>query len=382
MKSPSIKFIYDRKKVGTKTKEAPVELRVTYDYKQKYMATGIKVLPQHWKDGYMVRDRLDAAELNDALNMMMKDVRTVINQMMQEGNINLGEIPSMLQRMRNDGRSFLDYCEERMKVRQHGLSDDSKERYERFMRFLRKWGRIVWFGDVTDKNVIELDEMLDATGMKPCSKWYNYHRFLNSYIMDAVNEGLLKRNPYKWLKIDRDKSSRALNNYLTKEEFERLKSLSCPMEHFERVRDLFVFQVYTCMAYADLAAFDTSRIVDVKGRMMYMGMREKTGQEYSFLLMKPALDILKKYNGVLPIISNQKYNDYLKAVCVMAGINKPVTSHWARHTGATLLLNEGVDMEVVAKVLGHSSTRITRSVYAKLLDETVGDAMEALDGKI
>jgi hypothetical protein len=57
MKSPSIKFIYDRKKVGTKTKEAPVELRVTYDYKQKYMATGIKVLPQHWKEGYMVRDR-------------------------------------------------------------------------------------------------------------------------------------------------------------------------------------------------------------------------------------------------------------------------------------------------------------------------------------
>ena len=381
MKNPLLKFVYDRKKVGSRTKEAAIELRITYEGKQKYISTGIRVLPQNWKEGYNVIDRMDADELNEALGLMMKNARAVVNVMMKEERININEIPSRMERMKNEGMSFLDYCERRTNVRKHGLSDDSQQRYDRFLKFLRKWGKIVWFGDVTDANIIALDALLNEKGMKACSKWYNYHRFLNSYISDAVNEGYLHRNPYKWLKIDRDKSSRALNNYLTKAEFERLKKAKCIMPHFERARDLFVFQVYTCMAYADLITFDSSRIVDVNGRKMYMGMREKTGQEFSFLLLKPALEILDKYDGKLPIISNQKYNDYLKAVCVSAKINKPVTSHWARHTGATLLLNEGVDMEVVAKVLGHSSTRITRQVYAKLLDSTVADAMQELEGR-
>lgn len=81
--------------------------------------------------------------------------------------------------------------------------------------------------------------------------------------------------------------------------------------------------------------------------------------------------ILNKYNGILPIISNVKYNEYLKIVAQTAGIDKPVSTHWARHTGATLLLNEGVDIRIIAKICGHSSTRITEQVYAKLLDESV-----------
>ena len=68
-----------------------------------------------------------------------------------------------------------------------------------------------------------------------------------------------------------------------------------------------------------------------------------------------------------------------RLLAMMAGIDKPVSSHWARHTGATMLLNSGMSMEIVSKVLGHSSTKITREVYAKLLDETVSDAMERFE---
>ena len=81
-------------------------------------------------------------------------------------------------------------------------------------------------------------------------------------------------------------------------------------------------------------------------------------------------------------MSNQKYNDRLKILAMLAGIKKPVSSHWARHTGATLLLNSGVSIEIVAKILGHSSTKITREVYAKLLDETVADAMAGFEKTI
>lgn len=81
-------------------------------------------------------------------------------------------------------------------------------------------------------------------------------------------------------------------------------------------------------------------------------------------------------------MTNQQFNKAIKEVARLAGLNKPVTTHWARHTGATLLLNSGVGMEIVAKVLGHSSTKITREVYAKLLDETVDDAMARAENKI
>ena len=81
--------------------------------------------------------------------------------------------------------------------------------------------------------------------------------------------------------------------------------------------------------------------------------------------------VLEKYGWRLPILSNVKYNEYLKVMAQMAGVDKPITSHWARHTGATVLLNAGVDMETVARVLGHSSTKVTRSTYARLLDDTV-----------
>lgn len=106
-----------------------------------------------------------------------------------------------------------------------------------------------------------------------------------------------------------------------------------------------------------------------------IGRRGKTNQEFVFLLLEPAQRILDKYGGRLPLMSNVKYNAYLKILAVMANVDKPVSSHWARHTGATLLLNSGVGMEMVAKILGHSSTKITRSVYAKLLDETVATEM-------
>ena len=113
----------------------------------------------------------------------------------------------------------------------------------------------------------------------------------------------------------------------------------------------------------------------------YTSSRAKTSKTFTFLILPQAMEILERYGRKLPIISNVKYNEYLKALALMADIDKPISSHWARHTGATFLLNEGLPMEIVSKVLGHSSTKITREVYAKLLDETVINAMAKIKKK-
>ena len=382
---PILKFVYDRRHIASAKKEAPVELRVTFARKSKWMGTGIRLLPKHWHDG-TVTNRIDAKELNTILDGIMVKARKVVNTMMDAGELNIDEIPSRMEALTREKRMFVDFCEERAKVRVYGKSADTAERYDRFLKWLRAWGRIVFFSDVNDRNIMQMDEELAKTGMKNYSKWNNYHRFMNSFILDAMDEGLLKRNPYKWLHIEKDKTC-GLQKYLTLEEFRRLEKAKMPTDCLDRVRDLFVFQTYTCLSYIDLVDFDPSLLIpegNASGTtVVYTAKRGNTGKEFVFLLMGGARRILEKYDYKLPLLSNMKYNDYLKLVAQASGIDKKITSHWARHTGATMLLNDGnVDMEVIARVLGHSSTRQTRETYAKLLDRTVVDAMKKFEKRL
>ena len=380
--TPLVALVFNRRHTATTTKEAAVELRVSYQKEQKYMSTGVRLLPKHWRRG-MVINRVDAIQLNQTLEKLVVDVRKVILQMMDDGNIDIFSIPDKLKRLRSGNLTFLDFCDTRMKIRQYGKAVDSQERYTRFMKFFRSWGKIVEFEDITDLNIIALDEHLAARGLKPYSKWNNYHRFLNSFILDAIDEGYVKRNPYKWVRIEKEKSKGGIGKYLSPQEFAKVRDMDLPTESLQRVRDLFVFQTYTCLSYVDLNSFDAEKIEKVKGMKVYIGTRAKTSQTFTIPLLKPALAILKKYNNRLPLISNVKYNEYLKVVAQNAGIDKPVSSHWARHTGATLLLNSGdVPMNIVQHILGHASQRMTEQVYAKRLDESIVDAMAKIDGKI
>lgn len=380
---PTFNFVFDRRHIATKRRLASVDMRIGYDGKVKIIGTGIRLRKGEWRLG-TVTNRPDAKELNSLLEQLRAKVLKIINEMIDEGNINIMEIGDRLDHLCSEGgKSFVDFCKERIKVRTYGRSDDTRKRYERFLRFMVKWGKIRYFSDITDSNILDMDAALKVKGMKDNSKWANYHRVLNSFILDAISAGFLKRNPYHWININKDKNGKSLNKYLTLDELERIRTVSMGTESLDRVRDLFVFQTFTCLSYVDMVSFDYLQCKDIgNDRKIYTGVRGKTHQEFSFLLLKPAMDVLKKYDYKLPLLSNVKYNEYLKVCAQTAGIDKPITSHWARHTGATILLNEGVDMETVAKILGHSSTRITRSIYAKLLDDTIAKKMKEAEIKM
>jgi len=380
-KTPLLEFVYNRRKTATATKEAAVELRATYERRQKYMSTGIRLLPKHWHRGTVV-NRVDAIQINQTLDKLMIDVRKVILEMMEEGIIDIFDIPERLRRLRAGDLSFIDFSKQRMEVRKYGKATDSKQRYERFFKVFEDWGKIKEFDDITDDNIIAFDLYLANKGMKNYSKWQNYHRFLNSFIIDAVDAGLLRRNPYRWVRIEKEKASHGLSKCLTPEEFQSIREVTLHTDSMKRVRDLFVFQTYTCLAYTDLIAFDSKNIQEVKGKKVYIGKRGKTKESFTIPLLDPALDILAKYKNNLPIISNVKYNEYLKVLAQAAKIDKPLSSHWARHTGATLLLNNGVSMQIVSRICGHSSTKITEQVYAKLYDESVVEAVTNIENKL
>ena len=363
-----------------------VELRVCYQYKQKYFATGVRCLASEW-DGRGVRGRKDAAALNARLDDIVRKAREVEERLRERGELSLDGFAKLMrangEKCAAGARGFWEFCEERVAVRSHGRTRWTEVRYRRLLAYLRE--RFSWTAaeDVQEVDLVRLDAMLVREGVSEGTRWHNYHRYLKALLSDAVKAGMIRRNPYDGGVITRPKDDgSALERYLSEEEMERMKRVELPAGHLSRVRDLFLFQCYTCMGFADLRDFSSARLEEVGGRLMYSSRRNKTGCAFSFMLLRGAEDILRKYGGVLPLISAQKYNQYLKEVVRRAGISRPVTSHWARHTGATLLLNAGVRLEVVARVLGHSSTEMTRKVYAKLLDDTIAREMMKAEAKL
>lgn len=109
-----------------------------------------------------------------------------------------------------------------------------------------------------------------------------------------------------------------------------------------------------------------------------LDIRLKTEENYFIVLLSPAMEILKKYDYVLPIISNQQYNLRLKIVADYAGLDRNLTVHMSRHTFATMCLNNGVKMENVSKMLGHTNVRTTQQ-YAKVLNAEVEKDFEMLE---
>lgn len=374
-----MKMVWDRKKKASPTVEGRVELRITYHRKQKYILTSVSVLPCHWKSG-MVVGRRDAYELNESLAILMKNVRQVVNDMQEAGTFVFDEVPVRLSALRARNMPMWRFFRQRAEVRSYGKGPSVRYRYEMLIDWIYKWGVIGCFEDITDKVIVEMDAALARRGLKESTRWANYHKIFKALILDAVDLGYMQRNPYKFLHICRHRNDTdTLDRRLTAEELRRWRNSVMPTPALERVRDLFIFQCYTCMSYVDMSAFEMRNLRNVDGAVMYSGRRGKTGKPFTFVLLPPALEVLRKYSGRLPMISNVKYNLMLKIVAQAVAIDKRVTTHWARHTGATLLLNAGVSMETVAKVLGHSSTAITRQVYAKLLDETVAREMLGID---
>ena len=142
-------------------------------------------------------------------------------------------------------------------------------------------------------------------------------------------------------------------------------------ESLNRMRDLFVFQASCGLSYCDMAALEPNDYqYNETGQIYIHKKRAKTGVYFTSVVLPDGVEILKRYDFQLPKISNQKYNAALKFIKSICQIEKPLHTHIARHSYATRCLNLGIRLEVVAKLLGHSSTRLTQH-YAKLLEKNI-----------
>ena len=146
-----------------------------------------------------------------------------------------------------------------------------------------------------------------------------------------------------------------------------------------RIKDLFIFQIYTGLAYADLQALSKDNIeVGVDGRQWIVINRTKTGNRSAIPILPRALEVLNRYNYNLPLCSNQKFNSYLKEIATTCGISKSITTHTARHTFATTItLSHKVPIETVSRMLGHTDLKTTQ-IYAKVTDQKTASDMAFL----
>ncbi len=181
-------------------------------------------------------------------------------------------------------------------------------------------------------------------------------------------------------------------SYLSQSELDALSEKKSFLPRLELVRDIFVFCCYTGLAYVDVKQLKSKHIViGINGDRWIKMPRNKTKTMSSIPLLPPAEEIINKYRehpyvkdgkGVLPVLTNQKSNAYLKEIADLCGIQKNLTTHLARHTFATTVtLSNGVSISTVSKMLGHRSLKTTQ-IYAKVLDGKIADEMEQLKQKI
>ena len=215
-----------------------------------------------------------------------------------------------------------------------------------------------------------------------------YIRNFGKIIKQAYVNGWIEKDPFLNYK---GKVKQTDRNYLTQSELQDIINKEIRIQRLELVRDMFIFSCFTGLAYIDVFNLTKENVIKgIDGEIWISTHRQKTDSLSKIPILPVSERILEKYkdhpeclnkNKLLPILSNQKMNAYLKEIADICGINKELTFHIARHTFATTVtLSNGVPIETVSKMLGHTNLKTTQH-YAKILDKKISEDMQILKAK-
>ena len=376
MKNLAFRFVYDKNKRATESKPQPlyIEVRLMGTNQAVYLNTGIKLYPNQFSDknGFTCKNH-DRASL---VTVRAKKILYSIEEFSVSDKCLKIEDIKLWNKEDTYSNLVVDFIQAELK--KTNPSDNVLKRQRGLIKHIEAFAQITTFGALSYAVIDNFDIYLKKT-IKSSEALYKVHGMLRKHIYKAVKLGVCSINPYDDFKLTK---GQALEDpvFLIDEEVERIKAYNPPDDKLDRARDLFIFQCYTGLAYSDLMAFDKLWVYEESGYNVFRDKRKKTGEGFFVLLLPEAEDVLKKYDWVLPKLSLQKYNDYLKIIQMACGIRKRITSHSSRHTFACMLLNNGVPVTTVSKTLGHSSLKQTLH-YARLLGKTVVEDMAKLINK-
>jgi site-specific recombinase XerD len=381
--------------------KVPIYTRITLLRKRVELSTGFCIHPDEWdevnqqvrvtvSDARMINSRIAKirSEIQDAFYQLEAlgqdfDVVAIKNKLLNiedsKGILNVFDyyLESMLAKL---GKSYSVETYKHYKSSRKRLGVFIKRAYKR---------RDIPVGAVNYKFLDAFDVFLKKDCNVHQNTAWNYHKHLRRVLNLAVSFEYIPKNPYKRFKVSLDETNR---EFLSMDELSKIMRKEIEIDRLSYVRDVFVFACYTGLSYADVSKLSKEHIqIRDDGKEWVIINRTKTKTRCIIPLFPNAKEILNKYSDfpenalkgrLLPVLSNQKMNSYLKELADICDIRKNLTMHMARHTFATTVtLSNGVPIETVSKVLGHTSLKTTQ-IYARVLESKISEDMERLQSKL
>lgn len=374
---------------------APILARISVNGISKDVYTQCRTPVEKWdlaRCRATGRDKL-AYEVNAYIDDFRAKIIEIYRTLRAEGlEGNVYEIKERLQAPHKEARMFLDeltrYCNKRQKEVGTRITQLTSNKYYRLCRYLREYTQAEYKKDDIRLTAVSYG-YLDGfnTFLQTAHRCHhngaiNILDCLRNFMLYCLRNEWIEKSPFKNYKLK--EVAPPPKEHLTRKEIETLTSKPMPGLRLDNVRDTFVFCCYTGLAFADVKELRREHLsTDENGLMWIHKPREKTAVMSSIPLLKQPKEILQKYafdphclqsGKLLPVPSNQKFNGYLAEISTLCGLNKRLTTHCARHTFACLAVEYGMPIDVLAKILGHSNTNMTRH-YAKFSENLIGREM-------
>lgn len=394
----SVLYFINRTKLN-KDGKATISARITLNNQKTEFTTGRLVDPETWMQeaGRVDGTSKEVKEINSYLGLIKSNLLLKKRELEEQGH-ELTALTLKNAYMGLDAGSmtilgiFKDHNEKCRKLMNIDFAPGTVERYEVCYKHVSDFIKVkyrkndVLISEVTPMFINNLEFYFKTTRKCAHNTATKYLKNFKKIIRIALANGWLKKDPFVNIKFHLDDVDLA---YLDAKELDKLMKKQFSIERMEQVKDCYLFCCFTGLAFVDVASLSNQDIVDNEGSKWIKKRRQKTKNWCHVPLLEPAIRILEKYesnprcisNGkLLPVLSNQKMNAYLQEIADILGIDKHLSTHTARHTFATTVtLANQVSMEVVSKMLGHSSISMTKK-YARVVDDLIKKDMQKIVG--
>ncbi len=381
-----------------KNNQAPIFCRITYNQKRKQFATGISVDPKDWDRKKQIVNASDSnsKEINTKLSLIKQKINQaflllqvnnesfdVEDIYLQYAGKNVKANKTLLEVFELHNNKMKKLVDVEYSKSTYNKFTEARNHVSNFIRFQYKKGDIL-LESINQDFLDDFDFYLKSEKKQKQITINKSIQRVRKIIKLALAKGYLKKDPFILYKPKKYESKVV---YLNQKELGKLENHTFRQARLNQVKDMFIFCCYTGLAYQEMSTLKEEHLIKgFDGGIWIEMMRQKTKSRVSIPLLPTASKILDKYRPegrLLPVISNQKFNSYLKEIAELVEIDKRLTHHIARKTFATtVLLYNDIPIETVSELLGHSSISITQKHYAKVVQHKVSSQMKSLIKKL
>ncbi len=377
-------LVYNRKKCLNKKGMALVQAEAYLGRKKKYFSTKVYLKPEQWDNKKLiVKNHPNADALNRLIYEFVATIEKKELELWQQGKrISLELLKNALTTQENNS-SFISFF--RQEVMNSSLKDSTKRNHLSTLMLLQEFKKNITFSDLTFELISSFEYFLQLKGYHT-NTIAKHMKHLKRHVNIAINKEYIEIQKYAFRKY-KIKTIENKHTHLVPEELERLENLILSGRYvkLQKSLDAFLFCCYAGMRYSDFINLSSENFVDINQETWLIYKSVKTGTEVRLplylLFSGKGIAILNKYRDNLEdffhLRDNSNVNKDLIIITRLAGLSKRISFHTARHTNATLLIYNGINITTVQKLLGHKSVKTTQ-VYTNVMDMTIIHDLEKM----